>query len=88
MNPLPTLLEVKSVGEQKLFVRFSDGVAGEVFLAIPTESFLWKKFADAQYFSGCRVAHSGHAIQRDDDVDIDATAQWIALTGKNPFLVT
>jgi hypothetical protein len=47
-----------------------------------------KKLSNEVFFNRVHVADSGRVIQRDEEIDIDATAQRIALTGNNPFLVS
>lgn len=85
---IPSLIDLRVVWEKTLFLEFSDWTKGEVIIDFPKGSFMDKKLSNEVFFNRVHVAESGRVIQRDEETDIDATAQRIALTGNNPFLVS
>ena len=79
----PRVVAAEARGAARLFVRYSDGVAGEVDLSGPiAEIPALARLKDPAFFAKAAPVDHGAAIGWPDDIDIDGYAQWLRLTGR------
>jgi hypothetical protein len=76
------LSEVKPLAGYRLWLKYADGVEGVVDLSDLVGQGVFALWNDAREFQNARATRS--AVIRNDDVDLDATALYLQLTGKQP----
>lgn len=83
MSVIANLLEVKALPDYKLWLRYSDGVAGEVDLSHLVGKGVFNLWNDYRTFERVIIGSHGELVW-DDDIDICADALYLELTGKRP----
>jgi hypothetical protein len=79
---VPTLVAVKALPKYRIWLRYSDGAAGEVDLSYLAGKGVFKLWDDYQSFEKVYVSDAG-AIAWSDAVEICPDATYIRLTGKS-----
>ncbi len=79
----PTPLEVKPLRDHRVWIRYSDGVEGEVDLGHLAGRGVFELWNDPAQFDAVHVG-DGHAISWTDQVELCPDAVYLQLTGKSP----
>ena len=74
--------EVQPRGRYRIWLRYSDGVSGEVDLSDMAGTGVFKVWDNPQYFDKVHIAPH-RAIAWDDDIEICPDALYLELTGKS-----
>ena len=77
------LIEVRPLPGYKLYLRYADGVAGEVDLSSLVGKGVFQLWNDPEAFRRVTIG-SGGELHWNDEVDICADAQYMKITGKIP----
>lgn len=76
-------IEVKALPKFRIWLRYDDGVEGEVDLSDLAGRGVFKAWNDTAFFDSVRLASHG-AIEWGGDIDICPDAMYLRLTGKSP----
>ena len=76
----PTEVEVRD--DYRIWLRYSDGTAGEVDLSHLAGRGVFRAWSDRAFFERVRLSESG-AIAWSDDIDLCPDALYLQLTGKS-----
>ena len=79
-SALPKLVEVKACEGYRIWVRFDDGVSGEVDLSHLVGKGVFKAWDDPEFFKGVYV-DEGHAIAWSEEIDMCPDAAYMEVTG-------
>ena len=79
----PKLTEIKPKPNYHLWLKFSDGVEGEVDLSSNVGRGVFSLWNDPKKFENVKIGSAGE-ISWNDEVDIDSTAMYLRITGKKP----
>ena len=79
-STVPKLVEVKACEGYRIWVRFDDGVSGEVDLSHLAGKGVFKAWDDPEFFKGVYVA-AGHAIAWSEEIDMCPDAAYMEVTG-------
>ena len=74
-------VEVKALSGYRIWLRYADGVEGEVDLSHLAGRGVFKAWTDRKVFEGVHVAASG-AIAWDEELDLCPDALYLRMTGK------
>ena len=74
-------VEAKPLSGYRIWLRYSDGVEGEVDLSDLAGRGVFKAWTDRKFFEGVHVDKSG-AISWNEDIDLCPDALYLRLTGK------
>jgi hypothetical protein len=74
-------IEVRPLSGYRIWLRYADGVTGEVDLSHLAGRGVFKVWADRNVFEGVHVDKSG-AIAWSEDIDLCPDALYLRLTGK------
>jgi hypothetical protein len=77
------LLEAKAAPEYRLWLRFADGVEGEVDLADLVGQGVFKAWEDPAFFENVRVER-GRSVSWGGEIDLCADSLYLEITGKKP----
>ena len=77
------VLEVRALPGHKIWVRYEDGVEGEVDLSRFAGKGVFSAWADRGFFETVHVSPHG-SIAWSDDVELCADSIYLELTGKKP----
>ncbi|HEX5836571.1 MAG TPA: DUF2442 domain-containing protein [Anaerolineales bacterium] len=80
---IPTLKEVKPLEKYRLYVKFSDGINGEVDLSDFAGKGVFALWNDYSNFLNVTIGSSGELVWN-NDVDLDGIGIYLKLTGKRP----
>ncbi len=75
-------VEIKTLDNYTLWLKFSDGAEGTVALSYLTGKGVFKAFENPNFFSKAHIAYGGSAIAWNDELDIDALNLYLKITGK------
>lgn len=75
--------EVNAVPDYKIWVKFSDGVEGEVDLSYLVGKGIFKKWENRRFFEKVHIGQRGDIIW-DDTIDLCPDAIYLKVTGKSP----
>jgi len=81
-GPMFKLNEVKVLAGYRLWLRFSDGVNGEVDLSHLAGRGVFAVWSDRRAFEDCHI-NQGRALVWGKDVDLCADSLYLQLTGKS-----
>jgi len=81
MFSLKRAIEVKALNDYHIWIRFEDGVAGEVDLRHLAGRGIFRAWSDPKVFASVAVDSSG-AVVWDDGIDLCPDALYLRLTGK------
>jgi len=76
------LVQVKPQPHYRLWLRYADGVQGEVDLSGLVGQGVFELWNDEREFQKVQAARS--AVVWNDEVDLDAASLYMQLTGKKP----
>jgi hypothetical protein len=76
-------VEVKALSDYRIWVRFADGVAGEVDLSYLAGRGVFSLWQDYTAFQGVHLGPSGE-IAWTDEVELCPDSIYLKLTGKTP----
>jgi broad-specificity NMP kinase len=76
-------VEVKALNDHRIWLRFADGVEGEVDLSHLAGRGVFRAWADRKVFENVHVDGSG-AIVWNEELDLCPDALYLRLTGKTP----
>lgn len=79
----PKLIEIKPRPNYRLWLKYSDGIEGEVDLSSNVGKGVFSLWNDVKNFEKVKIGKSGE-ISWSDEVDIDSTAMYLRITGKKP----
>ena len=74
---------VRALPEHRIWIRFSDGVEGEVDLSGLVGKGVFSQWRDDAEFQKAHIGN-GRSIVWDDQIDICADALYMEVTGKTP----
>lgn len=77
------LVEVKAKPNYRLWLRYEDGVQGEVDLSSEVGKGVFAYWNDVKNFKNVHIGSSGE-ISWSDQLDICADAMYLKITGKKP----
>ena len=75
-------VEVKAMPHRKLWVRYSDGVKGEVDLSRLVGKGVFSRLNDEKVFQSVHIGSHG-AIEWGNDIDLCPDALYLKITGKS-----
>jgi hypothetical protein len=76
-------VEIRALPGYRLFVRYSDGIAGEVDLSNLVGQGVFAAWSDPHEFEHVSIGTSGE-IRWSDQIDICPDAIYLQITGKTP----
>ena len=77
------LLEAKPMPDYRLWLRFADGVEGEVDLSDLVGNGVFKVWEDPEAFEKMRVER-GRSVAWGEGIDLCADSLYLEITGKKP----
>ena len=80
---MPKPLEVKPLPNFRLWLRYDDGVSGEVDLSNLAGRGVFKAWEQEEFFKGVRIG-SHKEISWSDDIDLCPDSLYMKLTNKTP----
>ena len=76
--------EVKAIQKYIIWVRFSDGVEGEVDLSYLSGKGVFKYWDKNDNFKKVKISKKFRSLLWNDDIDISADNIYMKITGKTP----
>lgn len=80
---LPKPVEVKSLANYRIWLRYSDGIEGEVDLSDLAGRGVFEAWNDPAFFRTVHIASHG-AVEWGSEIDLCPDALYMQLTGKSP----
>jgi hypothetical protein len=80
------LMQVQALDIYKIHVSFDDWVEWDIDLIPQSDSSVFLQLEENDIRKYPQITENGDAIFRNDNLDIDATACYINITGKNPTI--
>ena len=77
------IISAKSCTEYKIWLRYSDGVEGEVDLSHLVGKGVFSAWKDKKVFQNFRVKN-GRVVIWTDEIDLCADSLYLEITGKTP----
>jgi hypothetical protein len=77
------ILEARAMRGHRLWLRFDDGVEGEVDLSHLVGEGVFKAWEDPEVFARVSV-EGGRSVAWDGDIDLCADSLYLEVTGKTP----
>ena len=77
------LTEVRVLDNYRLWLRFDDGIEGEVDFSRKARTGVYAPWEDYDYFRRAQVGPSGELVW-DDQVDFSPDSLWFQVTGRAP----
>ena len=74
---------IKVVEHYRVWLRFNDGVEGEVDFSSKPKTGVYAAWRDYDYFRRAHVGECGE-LRWDDQVDFCPDALWLQVTGRKP----
>jgi hypothetical protein len=82
MSPIK-ILEAHPLNKYRIWLKFEDGITGEVDLSHLTGKGVFEFWNDYENFQKFSI-ENGRSITWSDEIDIDADSLYLRLTGKKP----
>ena len=79
---MPRPIEVKALPNHRLWLRYDDGIEGEVDLSDVAGQGVFEPWNDAAFFNTVQLGSHG-AIEWSSDLDLCPDAMYLRLTGKS-----
>ena len=79
---MPRPIEVKALANYRIWLRYDDGIEGEVDLSDVAGLGVFEPWNDAAFFNAVHLGSHG-AIEWSSDLDICPDAMYLRLTGKS-----
>ena len=76
-------VEVRALEPYRIWLRYDDGVAGEIDLSHLASRRLFAAWQDPSFFSAVRLDTGGFVVWS-DDIDLCGDALYLKLTGMSP----
>jgi Protein of unknown function (DUF2442) len=76
------ILEARVLDCFRLYVKFSDGSAGEVDLSALAGQGVFAAWNDPAFFERAQIGSSGRSLEWDGQIDLSADSLYLNLTGK------
>ena len=76
-------VEVRALEPYRIWLRYDDGVAGEIDLSHLASRRLFAAWQDPSFFSAVRLDPGGFVVWS-DDIDLCGDALYLKLTGTSP----
>jgi hypothetical protein len=76
------IIEAHVLGSYRLYVKFSDGVEGEVDLSALAGHGVFAAWSDPAFFERVQVGSSGRSLEWSNQIDLSADSLYLNLTGK------
>ena len=76
-------ISVKVLDHYRLWIRYSDGIEGEVDLSHLVGKGIFSRWEDYQEFGKVHIGEGG-AISWDEDIDLCPDAVYLQITGRSP----
>ena len=76
-------VEVRPLGKYRVWLRYDDGVEGQVDLADLAGRGVFRAWEDPEFFAAVRIGAHGE-IAWSEDIDLCPDAIYLRLTGKTP----
>ena len=80
---MPIPVEVRPLANHKIWLRYDDGVEGEVDLSDLAGQGVFEAWNDPAFFQSVRIASHG-AVEWGSELDLCPDALYMRLTGKSP----
>jgi len=80
---MPKAVEVEALSDYRIWIRFDDGIAGEVDLSHLAGRGVFSLWQDYTAFRGVHLGPSGQ-IAWSDEVELCPDSLYLKLTGKTP----
>lgn len=77
------VVEIRALPDYKIWVRYEDGVEGEIDLSSYVGKGVFSAWNDPSFFEGVHVSPHG-SIAWSDDIELCADSIYLELTGKKP----
>jgi len=77
------LIEIKPKPNYRLWLKYSDGVAGEIDFSSHVGNGVFAIWNDPKRFENVRIGPSGE-LSWSDEVDVDSEAMYLRITKKKP----
>jgi len=79
---MPKPVDVKALSGHRIWLRYDDGIEGEVDLSDLVGHGVFEAWSDAAFFNAVRLGSHG-AIEWSSDLDLCPDAMYMRLTGKS-----
>lgn len=76
------ILEARALNPYRLYVKFSDGVEGEVNLSAWAGQGVFAAWDDPSFFEQVRITSTGRSLEWGDRIDLCADSLYMDLTGR------
>ena len=80
---VPKILETRPLDGYKIWLKFDDGIAGEVDLSHLAGKGVFALWSHYENFKKVSIGN-GRSLVWSDEIDIDADSLYLKLTGKKP----
>ena len=75
---------LKILENYRVWLRFDDGVEGEVDFSIKPRTGVFAPWNDYEFYRQARLGEQGRTLTWPGELDFCADALWLQLTGKQP----
>lgn len=79
----PKILEARPLNGYRIWLKFNDGIAGEVGLSHLAGKGVFTFWNDDENFKKVSI-ENGRSLSWSDEIDLDADSLYLKLTGKKP----
>jgi hypothetical protein len=76
------IIEARVLDSFRLYVKFSDGVEGEVDLSALAGQGVFAAWSDSVFFEQVQIGSSGRSLDWGEQIDLSADSLYLNLTGK------
>ena len=80
---MPKPVEIKACPNYRLWLKYDDGIEGEVDLSHLAGRGVFRAWGDPAFFAAVRIGPQGQ-IEWGDTIDLCPDATYMRLTGKSP----
>jgi len=80
---IPKILEARPLDGYRIWLKFNDGTAGEIDLSHLAGKGVFELWNDYENFKNVSL-ENGRWLSWSDEIDLDADALYLKLTGKKP----
>jgi hypothetical protein len=75
----PKLLEIKALANYTLWLKYDDGIEGNVYLGEFKKIGVFSAWQDYSFFEKAYITDRGQAIAWNEDIDICADSQYLKI---------
>lgn len=76
------IVEIRVADDYRVWLRFDDGVAGEVDFSAHAGQGVFKAWKDPEFFRRAAIGDGGRTLAWPGELDFCADALWLRITGK------